>query len=47
MLSDRMKEIRAGIEFSESKIVLIVTRDHQDNTPGSWGLGSRCRRVDR
>jgi hypothetical protein len=36
MLSDRMKEIRAGIEFSESKIVLIVTRDHQDNTPGSW-----------
>ena len=36
MLSDRLREIRAAVEASPSKIVLMVTRDHQDNTPGSW-----------
>lgn len=35
MLSDRIKELRAALEASPSKIVLIVTRDHQDNEPGS------------
>jgi hypothetical protein len=36
MRSDQIKELRAALEASPSKIVLIVTRDHQDNTPGSW-----------
>lgn len=36
MLSDRLKEIRAAVEASPSKIVVIASRDHQDNTPGSW-----------
>jgi hypothetical protein len=36
MISDRLKEIRAAVEASPSKIVVIVSRDHQDNTPGSW-----------
>ena len=35
MLSDRIKELRAALEASPSKIVLIVTKDHQDNEPGS------------
>ena len=35
MLSDRMKEIRAAVEASPSKVALIFTRDHQDNEPGS------------
>jgi hypothetical protein len=36
MLSDRLKEVRAAVEASPSKIVVIASRDHQDNTPGSW-----------
>src|ERR1700704_3952497 len=36
MRSDQIKELRAALEASPSKIVLIVTRDHQVNTPGSW-----------
>jgi hypothetical protein len=31
-----LDQIRAGLEGSPSKIVLIVSRDHQDNKPGSW-----------
>jgi hypothetical protein len=29
-------QIRAGLEASDCKIVLIVSRDHQDNEEGSW-----------
>jgi hypothetical protein len=31
-----LDQIRVGLEDSPSKIVLIVSRDHQDNKPGSW-----------
>jgi hypothetical protein len=31
-----LDQIRAGLEASPSKIVLIVSRDHEGNAPGSW-----------
>ena len=35
MLSDHLREIRAKIEASPSRIVVIASRDHADNVPGS------------